>query len=70
MDDDNFKIHGYNSTKVNRQNKGGGRICIFTRITIVKNLAKVKMISNLLGILSINYLILNKNQKASYQGRF
>ena len=34
MDDDNFKIHGYNLTKVNRQNKGGGGICIFTRENI------------------------------------
>ena len=34
MDGDNFKIHGYNLTKVNRQNKGGGRICIFTRENI------------------------------------
>ena len=34
MDDDNFKIHGYNSTKVNRQNKGGGGICIFARENI------------------------------------
>ena len=34
MDDDNFKIHGYNLTKVNRQTKGGGGICIFTRKNI------------------------------------
>ena len=34
MDDDNFKIHGYNLTKVNRQTKGGGGICIFTRENI------------------------------------
>lgn len=31
MDGDNFKIPGYNLTKVNRQDKGGGGICIFTR---------------------------------------
>ena len=35
MDDDNFKIHGYNLTKVNRQNKGGGGICIFTREKLI-----------------------------------
>ena len=34
MDGDNFKIRGYNLTKVNRQNKGGGGICIFTRENI------------------------------------
>ena len=34
MDDDSFKIHGYNLTKVNRQNKSGGGICIFTRENI------------------------------------
>ena len=28
MDGDNFKIRGYNITKVNRQNKGVGGICI------------------------------------------
>ena len=31
MDGDSFKIHGYNLTKVNRQSKVGGGICIFTR---------------------------------------
>ena len=43
-------------------------IRIAKRMVIVENLVKLKMISNLLGILSISYLI-NKNQKASYQGR-
>ena len=38
MYDNSFKIHGYNLTKVNRQNKGGGGICIFTGENI-----KIKM---------------------------
>lgn len=42
MDGDNFKIPGYNLTKVNRQNKAGVGICIFTRDNI-----KIKLRNNL-----------------------
>ena len=44
MDGDNFKIPGYNLTKVNRQNKGGGGICIFTRENI-----KIKLRNDLVN---------------------
>ena len=44
MDDNSFKIHGYNLTKVNRQNKSGGGICIFTRENI-----KIKMRNDLVN---------------------